>query len=128
MGPDEWEAEPRYSNRVMIGLVHMPKGTCRLGESPLGAADDSAYELCTSAGFSGPIRHSRLLQTLQVTDSSQVKVIMVLAHAGEPPFVSKTLCVSVYELCTDGDLTSRRTVRLFCVYLRSKPDSAFVEP
>jgi len=67
---------------------------------------DSVYELCTSGGFSGPIRHFRPLKSLQVIDSALLNVIVVRAHAGEPFFVFNQLQNSVYELCTDADLTS----------------------
>jgi len=69
------------------------------------ANKDSLYELCTSDGFSGPIRHFRPLNTLQLTDSTSLKVIVVRAHAGEPPFLFSWLAISVYELCTSTDLT-----------------------
>jgi hypothetical protein len=42
------------------------------------------YELCTSAGFSGPIGRSRPFNSLQVTDPTSVNVIVVRIHAGEP--------------------------------------------
>jgi len=64
------------------------------------------YELCTSGGFSGPIRHFRPLNTLQLTHSALVTVIVVRAHAGEPSLVFKRLQNCVYELCTNADLTS----------------------
>jgi hypothetical protein len=64
------------------------------------------YESCTSAGFSGPIRHFRPLKSLQPTDSECVVLIVVRAHAGEPSFVFNRLQNSVYELCTDADSTS----------------------
>ena len=86
------------------------------------------YELCTSGGFSGPTRHFRPLKALQLTDSAFLKVIVVRAHAGEPPLIFSHLAISVYELCTDAELTSRPTAALFaCVYDLSI-DSTFIEP
>jgi hypothetical protein len=40
-----------------------------------------------------------------------LKLIVVRAHAGEPPFVFRYLEIFVYELRTDADLTSR-----FCLF------------
>jgi len=62
-----------------------------------GASDGAAatipavYELCTSAGFSGPFRHFRPLRILQLTDFTLLMVIVVRIHAGEPPFSFSTL-------------------------------------
>jgi len=48
------------------------------------------YELRTSGGFSSPIRHFRPLKALQVTESKLFMLIVVRAHAGEPPLFSMT--------------------------------------
>src|SRR5215471_2493223 len=84
---------------------------------------DSVFELCTSDGFSGPTRHFRPLKRLQLTHSAIVVFIVVRAHAGEPPFVLNRLQISVYELCTDGKLTSSFGLFSFCrAVIRSKPE------
>ena len=64
------------------------------------------YELCTSDGISGPIRHFRPLKSLQVTDSALVKVIVVRIHAGEPHFCFNSL--ELLERFWGQDLYARK--------------------
>jgi hypothetical protein len=51
-----------------------------------GWFDSAVYELRTSGGFSGPIRHFRPLRILQLIDSTLLNLIVVRIHAGEPNF------------------------------------------
>ena len=60
------------------------------------------------------MRHFRRLESLQVTDSALLKVIVVRAHAGEPPFDFNQLRIPLYELRTDGDLTWPFGLLIFC--------------
>jgi hypothetical protein len=50
-------------------------------------------------------------------------VIVVRAHAGEPPFVFNRLLLSVYGSCTDADFTSLPCTHLFSLAYRISLDS-----
>jgi hypothetical protein len=50
-------------------------------------------------------------------------VIVVRAHAGEPPFGFNQLRIPVYELRTDGELTSPFGLLIFCrALIPSEPE------